>query len=84
MAGIEPAYKGFAVPCLTTWRHGHAGRGIHHAERDGRIHINTKQTPACIAGDTVILLVLLGFLLLLLLLFAPFALLRVPSLLLAW
>ena len=22
MAGIAPAYKGFAVPCLTTWRHG--------------------------------------------------------------
>ena len=23
MAGIEPAYKGFADPCLTTWLHGH-------------------------------------------------------------
>ena len=22
MAGIEPTYKGFADPCLTTWLHG--------------------------------------------------------------
>lgn len=29
MAGIAPAYKGFAVPCLTTWRHGRANTVTH-------------------------------------------------------
>lgn len=58
MTGIEPVYKGFADPCLTTWRH-------------GRVSFIPNKRPLVYTYAGVFLVILLEFLRMLLLLFRP-------------